>query len=65
MHSCCTHRIYCVCAQTLEIYNRLWIDCSLIPRPIPSFSMLHAATLNIEKLGMGLGTRLQSTHNLI
>ena len=31
------------------------LNCgSLVPRPIPSFSMLHAA----EKLGMGLGTGL-------
>ena len=34
---------------------------SLVPRPIPSFSMLHAAsrfsTCNIENLGMGLGMR--------
>ena len=37
---------------------------SLVPRPIPSFSMLHAekrfSACNIEKLGMGLGTRLAS-----
>ena len=34
---------------------------SLVPRPIPSFSMLHDekwAACNIEKLEMGLGTRL-------
>ena len=35
------------------------INVSLVPRPIPSFSMFHAeAAWNIEKLGMGLGTRL-------
>ena len=33
------------------------LQSSLVPRPIPSFSMLHAAC-NIEKLGIGLGTRL-------
>ena len=34
---------------------------SLVPSPIPSFSMLHGSRFsacNIEKLGMGLGTRL-------
>ena len=33
---------------------------SLIPRPIPSFSILHTglSVCNIEKLGMGLGMRL-------
>ena len=32
------------------------IKHSLVPTPIPSFSMLHAE--NIGKLGIGLGTRL-------
>ena len=35
---------------------------SLVPRPTPSFSMLHSeiciSACNIEKLGVGLGTRL-------
>ena len=34
---------------------------SLVPRPIPSFLMLHAEMYNIEKLEMSLGTRLRTT----
>ena len=33
---------------------------SLVPRPILTFSMLHA-----EKVGIGLGTRLRDTHAVI
>ena len=43
-------------------YTDMWYMCnkaSLVPRPIPSFSMLHAEERKIEKLGMGLGARLQ------
>ena len=40
-----------------------WNLCStgVVPRPIPSFSILHPFSMqvcNIEKLSMGLGTRL-------
>ena len=38
------------------------------PRAIPSFSMMHAEkweACNIEKLGMGLGTRLYSCYKRI
>ena len=41
-----------------------YVVTSLVPRPIPSFSMLHAESFsvcNIERLGMGLGTRLVVT----
>ena len=41
--------------------------CSLVPRPIPSFLMLHAekciSACTIEKLGIGLGTRLHVCKN--
>ena len=35
---------------------------SLVPRPIPSFTMLHAEKHeDIEKLGIGLSTRLNNS----
>ena len=52
-----------VLESILHLLNTTWNDGgkdSLVPRPILSFSMLHAgfSECNIEKLGMGLGTRL-------
>ena len=48
-----------VCSST---HKNFQARASLVPRPIPSFSMSHAekrfSACNIEKLGMGLGTRL-------
>ena len=51
-------------AVVVHMFLLTYNTISLVPRPIPSFSMLHTAC-NIEKLGMGLGTRLQYYHCMI
>ena len=48
--------------QLVDVAIYMYV-CSLVPRPFPSFSMLHAemcSACNIEKVGKGLGMRLHT-----
>ena len=60
----CVYVCMCVCVL-MNMHVGKFCDArhmhNFVPRPIPSFSMLHTAHPYIKKLEMGLGTRLRHT----